>query len=83
MDIIKPSLLNMGVVSGPDKKLYSNSIRSEDARKRMQGLERETKNNINKYKSRNKDKTPLVVKAAGVGILVAIAAGLLRLRFKK
>ncbi len=83
MEVIKPVIVNPGVVSGPDIKLHTNSVRSSDARKRMDVLERDVQNNVQKYSYKTKEKTPLVVKIAGAGVLLAITAGFLRLRYKK
>ncbi len=82
-NVIKPTVIKAGVVSGPDVKLHTNSIRSADARQRMGVLEREVNSNIEKYRYKTKDKTPMVVKVAGAGVLIAILAGFLKLRFKK
>ncbi len=83
MDVIKPNIISQGVVSGPDKKLSTHSIRSAEARKRMLGLEKEIKTNTEKYQYKSRDKTPMVVKIAGIGVLIALAGGFLKLRLKK
>ena len=83
MSVIQPNIVTARVVSGPDVKLHTNSIRSTDARQRMDGLEREVNNNIERYRYKTKDKTPMIVKVAGIGVLLAVIGGLLKLRFKK
>ncbi len=83
MSVIQQNIVTTRVVSGPDVKLHTNSIRSADARQRMDGLEREVNNNIERYRYKTKDKTPMIVKVAGIGVLLAVIGGLLKLRFKK
>lgn len=75
MTTLLPSTVNVGVVTGPNVRLYDKKVSKEEARVRIRACQGEVSHEIKKNSYKNKDKTPNSVKVvSGIGVLTVLWA---------
>ena len=83
MTTLLPSTVNVGVVTGPNVRLYDKKVSKEEARVRIRACKSEVSHEIKKNSYKNKEKTPNSVKVvSGISVL-AILLAILKNKIKK